>query len=56
MKKITSENGELRKLVGARENQWRDEKRKIHLKWEELKNKIKKLDIDNKKISEQGNF
>ena len=27
MRKITSENRELRKLVGAWENQWRDEKR-----------------------------
>ena len=40
MKKITSENRELRKLAGAWENQWRDEKREIHLKLK-LENNIK---------------
>ena len=55
MKKITSENRELRKLVAAWENQWRDEKRDIHLKLEELENKIKQLDIDTRKISDQRN-
>ena len=34
MKKITSDNKELRKLVGAWENQWLGEKRGIHLKLE----------------------
>jgi len=34
MKKITSENRELRKLVEIWESQWRDEKRDIHLKLE----------------------
>ena len=55
LKKITSENRELRKLVRAWENQWRDKKREIHLKLEELENKIKNLDIDTWKISEQSN-
>ena len=40
MKKITSENRELRKLAGAWENQWRGEKREIHLKLK-LENNIK---------------
>ena len=55
MKKITSENRELRKLVVAWENQWRDEKREIHLKLEELENKIKPLDVDTGKILDQKN-
>ena len=50
-----SENRGLRKLVGAWENQWWDEKRVIHLKLEELDNKIKQLNIDSRKITEQGN-
>ena len=41
MKKITSENSELRKLVRGWKNQWRDKKREIHLKLKELENKIK---------------
>ena len=53
MKKITSENRKLRKLVGAWKNQRRDEKRGIHLKLGELKNKIKQLDIDTRKNSDQ---
>jgi len=44
MKKITLRNMKLRKLVGVWENQWRDEKKEIHLKLEELENKIKQLD------------
>jgi len=34
MKKITSENRKLRKLVRAVENQWRDKKREIYSKLE----------------------
>ena len=41
MRKITSKYSELRKLIGAWENQWQDEKREIHLKLKELENKIK---------------
>ena len=55
MKKITSENMELRKSVGAWENQWWVEKREIHLKLEELEKNIKQLDIDTRKISDQRN-
>lgn len=55
MKKITSEDRELRKLAGTWKNQWWDEKRDIHLKLEVLENKIKQLDIDTRKISNQRN-
>ena len=53
--KDNSENGELRKLVGAFENQWRDEKREIDFKLEGLENEIKQLDIGIGKISDQSN-
>ena len=52
MKEKTSEYRELRKLVGAWDNQRRNEKREIRLKLEELENKIKQLDIDTGKISD----
>jgi len=55
MKKITAKNRELRTLVRTWETQWRDEKREIHLKLEELENKIKRLDIDTRNISDRRN-
>ena len=53
MKKITSKNRELRKLVENWKSQWRDEKRDIHLKLKELENKIKRLNTETGKISDQ---
>ena len=45
----------IKKPVEALENQWRDEKKEIYSKLEKLENKIKRLDIDTRKISDQRN-